>query len=107
MASSFFLVSLIGVTILLVAFIIVLLATGRGNVGKNVANMIKENKPLEEILEVGKKKKWNERELKMYFLLYAMQDFVKGGYNLDEVESMALDSGWPKDMIDIVVVKLK
>ncbi len=107
MASSFFLISLIGVTILLVVFIIVLLVSGRSNIGKKVAMMIKENKSLEEIMSFGKSKKWDEREVKMYCLLYTMQDFVKEGYNTDEVESMALDSGWPKDMIDIVVKKLQ
>lgn len=105
--SNLFLMSLIGVTVLLVGFIVILLVTARGNVGKQIGKMMKEHKPLSEIVDFGKKKKWKEREVKMYYLLYTMQDYVKDGYNLDEVESMATDSGWPKDMVQIVFDKLR
>ncbi len=104
---SFFLISLIVVSILLVVVIVVLLVTGRGNIGKNVLKMMKEKKTFEEILAYGSKKKWKEREVTLYYLLYTVQDFVKSGYNLDEVESMALDSGWPRDLVQLVITKLR
>ena len=106
-ASSFFLISLISVSILLVIVIIVLLVTGRGNIGKNVLNMMKEKKSLEEILAYGAKKRWKEREVTLYYLLYTVQDFLKSGYNIDEIESMASDSGWPRDIIQLVINKLR
>ena len=107
MASSIFLISLIVVSILLVVVIVALLVSGRGNLGKQVLKMMKEKKSLEEVLIYGQKKKWKEREIKLYYLLYTMQDFLKNGYNIDEIESMALDSGWPRDMVQIVNTKLK
>ena len=105
--SNLFLISLIVVTVLLVIFIVILLVTGRGNIGKQVAKMMKEHKSLAEISEYGKKKKFNDREIKLYYLLYTMQDFIKDGYNLDEVESMATDNGWPKDLVQVVISKLR
>ena len=107
MASNLFLISLIAITVLLVAFILFLLFTGRGNVGKQVLKMMKEQKALDEILEYGKKKNWKDREIKLYYLLYTTQDYMKSGYNSDEIESMAEDSGWPKDLIQIVSGKLR
>ncbi len=104
---NYFLISLIAISALLVVFIIILLITGRGSAGKQVAAMLKQNKSFEEILEYGKKKKLQEREIKLYFLIYTMQDFLKIGYNLDEIESMALDSGWPNDIVQIVINKLR
>jgi len=105
--NSFFLIALISVTVLLVAFIIILLITGKHNKGKIVLDMMKKKKSLDEVLQFGLKKEWKDREIRLYYLLYTMQDFQKSGYNLDEVESMAIDGGWPKDLVQIVIEKLK
>ena len=107
MALSVFLISLIVISALLVGIIVFLLVTSRGNVGKRILNMMKEKKSFEEILIYGQKKKWKEREIKLYYLLYTTQDFQKNGYNLDEIENMALDSGWPRDLVQIVISKVK
>lgn len=104
---NIFLISLAVITVLLVVFIVILLVTGKKNAGKQVAHMVKSGKSLNLILEVGKKKRWNEREVKLYYLLYTVQDYVSDGYNLDEIESMALDNGWPRDLVNIVVNKLR
>ena len=100
-----FLISLIIASILL-AIIIVILLIPRKDAGKSVEEMMSQKKPLGQILAQGKAKKLNEKEVLMYFLLYTVQDYLKQGYNKEEVESMAVDNDWPDEMIKVVFKKL-
>lgn len=104
---SLFLIALIVSSVLLVIVIILLLTMPRYKAGKIIEEMMKNDKSIEQILEYGKIKRWDEKEIKMYFLLYTLEDFLDQGYNLHEIESMASDAGWPKEMIDIVISKIK
>ena len=102
---SLFLIILALISVLLV-ILIILLAVPKRRVWKIVLNMMKEGKTIEEILSYTKSKHLNEKEVKMYYLLYIAQDYMENGYNQDEIENMAIDNGWPKEMVDIVLNKL-
>ena len=95
------------IAIIILLIIIFLLLRPGDKVMKTVKKMMGENKDINQILAYGKKKKWKEREVKMYYLLYTAQDYQNEGYNLDEIESMALDSDWPNEMVKIVLNKLR
>jgi|SRR3989344_196489 len=95
------------IAVVLILAIILLLMPRSSSIEKIVRDMFDQKKSLKEILEYGKKYRWNEREVKLYYLAFVMQDFKQRGYNLDEVRSMSEDSGWPSDIIDIVLKKLK
>ena len=104
---SWFLIALASSSVLLVVVIILLLFVPRKSIAKAVEAMMRSGKSLDEILAQGATKKRNEREVKLYFLLFTVEDFLDQGYNLHEIENMAADSGWPKDLMDIVISKLK
>jgi len=97
---------LIGISVLLVAAIAFLLIP-RKNIGKGVFEMMKDKKSIEEILDFARRKRWNEKEVKMYFLAYTMRNYLKNGYNLEEIKSMAIDSDWPAKMVYIASKKLR
>ena len=83
------------------------MVTGKKNIGKTIDRMIKEKKTVEEVFDYAKKKKWNDREVRLYYFLYTAQSYTKSGYSIDEIESMSLDSGWPNELVQIVVNKLR
>ncbi|MEK6934957.1 MAG: hypothetical protein AABW46_03695 [Nanoarchaeota archaeon] len=77
-----------------------------GSVNKKVLDMKKQGKGLQEILNIAQKKKWNEREVKLYYLLYFFQDFQKRGSDLLSIKDSAINAGWPSDLVNIVYRKL-
>ena len=95
------------VAVVLIIAIIALLMPRSSPIEKIAREMFNQKKSLKEILEYGKKYNWNEREAKLYYLAFVMQEFKQRGYILDEVRSMSEDAGWPPDMVDIVSKKLK
>jgi len=95
-----------GIAIFLIA-IILLITPKSSKIEKTVRAMYEQNKSIEEVLAYGKTKKWNEREIKLYYLLFTMLAFKEKNYSLDEIKSMAQDAQWPQDMIEIVIRKLK
>ena len=100
-----FLISLIIASILLMIIIVILLIP-RKDIGKTVDEMVRQKKPLDQILAQTKMKKLDEKEVLMYFLFYTVQDYLRQGYNKEEIESMALDNDWPQEMIKVVFSKL-
>ena len=98
---------LLGAIALFLIAIILLMTPKSDKVEKTIREMYEQNKPIEEILGYGKKKKWNEREIKLYYLLFTIQDFNEWGYSLEEIKSMAQDAQWPQDMTDIALRKLR
>ena len=103
---SLFLLSLIFVSVLLI-IVITLLLWPKSHIGKKVEKLMDDGNSLDEILKIGATKKWNGREVKLYFMLYTVEHFLDDGYNIIEIEKMALNAGWPRDMVDIVLNKLK
>ena len=76
-------------------------------VDKLVRKLKDSGKGLSEILEITDEKKVNPREVKLYYLLSFFQDFKNMGYDLEGIKQSALNSGWPRDMVEIIYRKLK
>ena len=95
------------VAVILIILILVMVIPKKGKIENVVREMFKRKKSLREVLTYGKMKKWSEREVKLYYLLFSMQRFLNQGYSIDEIKSMAEDNKWPKDLIDIVANKLR
>jgi|SRR3989344_8373750 len=76
-------------------------------VDKLVRKLKDRGKGLNEILEITNGKKLNPREVKLYYLLYFFQDFQNMGYDLDGVKQSALNSGWPRDLVELIYKKLR
>ena len=98
---------LIPIAIILLILIFYLLKKKPSLVGVKVKEMMNQGKGIKDVLEFARLKKLNEREVKLYFLLYNFQNFLSKGYKLEEIKSMAEDNGWSKDIIEIVARKLK
>ncbi len=101
-----FLVSL-SVAIVLLVIVIIYLLVPRKKIWPVVKKMMEEEKTLEQILKYASEKKWNSKEVEIYYLYYAIKDFMEQGYNKDEIASMAEDNGWPIDMIHTVLQKIR
>ncbi|MBI2498845.1 hypothetical protein HYV88_01225 [Candidatus Woesearchaeota archaeon] len=76
-------------------------------VDKLVRKLKESGKGFGEILEIANEKKLNPREVKLYYLLYFFQDFQNMGYDLESIKESALNSGWPRDMVELVYKKLR
>ncbi len=95
-----------GIALALTVIILIMVIPTRRAVEKTVRMFFDQRKGLKDIVEYGRKRKWNEREVKLYYLAFTMRDFKQRGYGLEEIRNMAEDSHWPRDMIDIVLGKL-
>ncbi|MEK6922318.1 MAG: hypothetical protein AABX08_00790 [Nanoarchaeota archaeon] len=96
-----------GVAVILIIVIILLLIPKGGKAEKIVKQMFADGKSVNGVLQYAKLKKLNLREVKLYYLLFSVRDFVNKGYKIDEIKSMAQDAGWAKDLIDIVSSRLR
>ena len=96
-----------GIAVILIIVIVLLLAPGGSRVEKKVKTMFDDGKSIREVLQYAKMKKLNPREVKLYYLLFSMREFMKKGYKMDEIKSMASDSGWASELVDIVSNKLR
>src|SRR3989344_8644498 len=74
---------------------------------KLVKKLKEQGRSLGEIIEIANKKRLNPREVKLYYLLYFFQDFQNMGYDLDGVKQSALNSGWPRDLVELIYKKLR
>ncbi len=74
---------------------------------KLIKELKDRGKSIEDILEIAKSKRLNEREVKLYYLLYFFQDFQNSGFGLVKIRESALNAGWPRELVDIVYNKLR
>ena len=74
---------------------------------KLVKKLKEQGRSLGEIIEIANKKRLNPREVKLYYLLYFFQDFQNMGYDLEAIKESAINSDWPRDMVEIVYRKLR
>jgi len=97
---------LIAILIIIIIFIIILIRKLH-YVKNKVRKMIHEGKDIAEILEYGRYKKWNSREVELYFLTFVTQEYLERGYRLDKIGKTAINNGWPREMINTVFSKLR
>ena len=105
--ASLLLYGLIIIALLLVIWILLMAKNRSSKIGRKIKEMMNAKKSIKEILGYARAKRWNEKEAKLYFLLYNFQNFRSKGYKLEEIKSMAEDSGWPKDLVEIIANKLR
>ena len=65
------------IAIVLIVLIIIMIIPHSSIVEKTVRDLYSQKKSLKDCLMVGKKRKWNEREIKLYYLAFTMMDFQK------------------------------
>ncbi|MFH1592001.1 MAG: hypothetical protein ABIB47_01395 [Candidatus Woesearchaeota archaeon] len=96
-----------GIAVILVIIIVWMVRPKGNKIEKTIKGLFDKRKGIREVLNYGRVMKWKDKEIKLYYLLFSMQSFMRKGYGLEEVKNMAGDAGWEKDLIDIVGKKLR
>jgi len=94
-------------SLLVLLILVLVLKRVKLNVRGKVKKLKEEGMNIKQILSIANKKGWDEREVKLYFLLYLFADFQEKGRKLYQIKNMALRRGWPPEMVDRVYTKLK